>query len=246
MGKPVIAQRRGKGGPVFTAPSHLFKVDAVFRTYDEREREGVVRGQVVSLIDDPGHSALVMGVRLDDGSLHYFLAPEGIAVGDRIELGRDAALLPGSVLPLARIPDGAPVYNIELVPGDGGKLVRSAGSAAWVSGRIGDKVVITLPSRAVKVVDGACRAQLGVLSVGGRLEQPLMKAGKKFYIVRPTARYWPVVRGVAMSPYDHPFGGKEHHPGRPTVVARGAPPGAKVGLIAARRVGRRKGKKVSR
>lgn len=242
MGKPVIAQRRGKGGPVFTAPSHLFKVDVVFRTYDKREKEGVIRGQVVSLIDDPAHSALVMGVRLDDGTLHYFLAPEGIAIGDRIELGRDAALLLGSVLPLARIPDGAPVYNIELTPGDGGKLVRAAGAVAWVSGHVGDKVRVILPSREVKTLSAQCRAQLGLLSVGGRLEQPLMKAGKKFHIVRPTARYWPVVRGVAMSPYDHPFGGKEHHPGKPTVVPRGAPPGAKVGLIAARRVGRRKGK----
>jgi len=100
-----------------------------------------------------------------------------------------------------------------------------------------------LPSKKVKLFNANCRAQLGLVSVGGRLIRPVFKAGKKYHMVASTARYWPKVRGVAMSAYDHPFGGKQHHSGRSTIVARNAPPGRKVGLLAASSVGRGKKRK---
>lgn len=243
MGKRLNQQRRGKGGPVFRAPSHLYLADVNFRTYDEAERTGCLKGKVIDLMDDPSRSAILMEVKCEDGKNYLLIAPEGIAVGEEICFGKNADIKIGNVLPLGEIPDGVPIYNIELIPGDGGKLVRSAGNVAYIISHVGEKVWVSLPSKEVKILDKNCRAQIGVVSCGGIKEKPIFKAGKAYHIYKPTAKYWPITRGVAMSAYDHPFGGKEHHAGKSTIVSKGAPPGQKVGLVGAGKVGRRKGKK---
>jgi large subunit ribosomal protein L2 len=179
----------------------------------------------------------------DDMKKIPLIAPEGIAIGDILQFGAKAEVSFGNILPLASIPDGTPVYNIELIPGDGGKMVRSAGTSGYIVSHTEGTVYVSLPSKTVKIFDSACRAQIGVVAGGGRLDRPIFKAGKMSKIVAPTAQRWPNVRGVAMSAYNHPFGGHQHHPGRSTIVARGAPPGQKVGLLGAASVGRRKGKK---
>ena len=243
MGKPLIQQRRGKGGTPFTAPSHLYYARVMFRTYDEKEKTSSVKGQVLEFVNDPARSGVLMVVKDETGKKLHLLAPEGIAIGDTIEFGAQAPVSIGNVLPLSAIPDGSPIYNLELTQGDGGKLVRAAGTSAYVVSHAGDVVYVTLPSKKVKVLDGRCRAQIGVVSVGGRLDRPVFTAGKKFHMMKAKAAYWPKPRGVAMSAYDHPFGGKQHHPGRSTIVKRTAPPGQKVGLLGAASVGRRKGKR---
>ena len=243
MGKPLNQQRRGKGSPAFTAPSHLYNVQARFRERSTIEMEGAVRGEVISFIDNPANSALLMAVKTEDGKMNFLIAPEGIAIGDEVRFGKKAEVGLGHVLPLSDIPDGTPIYNLELVPGDGGKIVRTAGSTAYIVSHLSGKVYVSLPSKTVKILDENCRAAIGVISLGGRLDKPIFKAGTKHHMVSSTARYWPHVRGVAMSAYDHPYGGKQHHPGRSTIVARNAPPGRKVGLLAAGSVGRKKGKK---
>ena len=101
-----------------------------------------------------------------------------------------------------------------------------------------------LPSKKTKIVSGDCRVQLGIISGGGRLEKPLLKAGAAHYKMRARHRIWPKVRGVHMAAYNHPHGGKQHHAGKPTTVSRGASPGSKVGHVGARSTGRRKGKKL--
>ena len=243
MGKPLNQQRRGKGSPAFTAPSHLYKVKAAYGNYTDTEREGFVRAEVISFIDNPANSALLMTVKKEDGKINVIIAPEGIAIGDEIRFGKKAEIGLGNVLPLSEIPDGTPIFNIELVPGDGGKMVRTAGNTSYLVSHLHGKAYISLPSKEVKILDENCRAEIGVISVGGRLDKPIFKAGTTYHMVQSKARYWPHVRGVAMSAYDHPFGGKQHHPGRSTICARNAPPGRKVGLIGAGSVGRRKGKK---
>ncbi|MEM2974121.1 MAG: 50S ribosomal protein L2 [Candidatus Micrarchaeia archaeon] len=243
MGKPLNQQRRGKGSPSFTAPSHLYKVKAGFKEPSAIEKEGAIRGEVVSFIDNPANTALLMAVRLENGDYNFLIAPEGMAIGDEIRFGKSAGIGLGNVLPLSEIPDGTPVYNIEIVPGDGGKLVRTAGSTAYVVSHIDRKVYVSLPSKNVKIFNENCRAQIGVISMGGRLDKPVFKAGATYHMVASTARRWPHVRTVAMSAYDHPFGGKQHHPGRSTIVAKDAPPGRKVGLIGPGSVGRKKVKK---
>lgn len=236
MGKRLKQQRRGKGSNAYTKPPHHFKADVMF----SQNRQGRVSGEVIDFIDDPGHTAPLMIVKYDDFTKNTLIAPEGIKIGDRIQEGKGAELTLGSVLQLGDIPDGMPIYNIESNPGDGGKLVRAAGSYATVAAHSGAMVTVLLPSKHTMELSSSCRAEIGAAAGGGAKARPIMKAGKNFYIKHAVNRTWPTNRGVKSNPVDHPFGGKQHHKGASSMVSRNAPPGAKVGHIAARRVGRRK------
>lgn len=172
--------------------------------------------------------------------LHYMMAPEGIQLGQTVECGTDAALANGNTLMLEYIPEGTPIFNVEGSPGDGGKYVRASGLAATIVSIDESKAMVRLPSGAQKAFSPRCRATIGIVSGGGRSEKPFLKAGAVWHHTRAKARKWPVVRGAAMNAASHPHGGGSHQsPGRPTTVSRNAPPGRKVGNIAARRTGRK-------
>ncbi len=239
MGKRITAQRRGKGTSVYRAPSHLYVADVKYRKYDEKEKTGAIRGRVLDLLHAPERSAPLALVQFEDGSKSYVLACEGMKLGDEILCGVAAPVTQGNTLPLSHIPEGTPIYNIENFPGDGGRLVRSSGSYALVIAHDGANTIVQLPSGKLRPFDSRCRASVGILANGGRKDKPILKAGKAWHIYRSQAKYWPVVRKVKMNPVAHPHGGGSGHPGKPTTVARGTPPGRKVGLIAARRTGRR-------
>jgi len=242
MGKRLKQQRRGSS-PKYRSPGHRFNVNLTYRSYDDVEKTGVLKAQVMGILDDPGRDALLMKVKYENNESGYLIAPEGIAIGDSIEAGAQAKLKRGNVLPLYRIPDGAYIYNLERNPGDGGRLVKAPGSYANIVSREGGIVYVKLPSRNVKILSNECRAQLGIVCGGGRLEKPLLKAGNAFHKYKARNRLWPKVRGVHMAAYNHPHGGKQHHTGKPTTVSRSSPPGSKVGHIAARTTGRRTAKK---
>lgn len=237
MGKKLRQQRRGKGSNVYRKPVNHFKADVVF---PKRTLNNKVMGEVVEFIDDPGHTAPLMKIRYDDYTESILIAPEGIKLGDKIEEGHGANITLGSILKLGEIPDGMPVYNIESFPGDGGKLTRAAGSFATIVAHNQNTVTVSLPSKKNVDLSPDCRAEIGAVAGGGAKAKPIMKAGKNFYIKHAVNRTWPTNRGVKSNPVDHPFGGKQHHKGASSMTSRNAPPGAKVGHIAARRVGRRK------
>lgn len=237
MGKKLKMQRRGKGSNVFRKPPNRFKADIVFAN---PILSGKVYAEVIEFIDDPGHTSPLMKVKYDDMTETMFIAPEGIRVGDRIQIGPDAGVGIGNILNIGKIPEGLPIYNIERTPADGGKMVRSAGSFATIIGHATNTTTIMMPSKKAVELSNNCRAEIGVISGGGMEMQPLMKAGKNHYIKHATNQKWPVNRGVKSNPVDHPFGGKQHHKGTSSMTSRNAPPGAKVGHIAARRVGRKK------
>ncbi|MBP2143075.1 large subunit ribosomal protein L2 [Methanococcus voltae] len=238
MGKRLISQNRGRGTPKYTSPSHKRKGAVKYRSYDESEKTGSVVGALIDVLHDPGRSAPVGKVRFENGEERLVLIPEGKKVGDEIACGISAEIKPGNVLPLAEIPEGIPVYNIETIPGDGGKLVRAGGCYAHVVSHDVGKTIIKLPSGYPKVLNPSCRATIGVVAGGGRKEKPLLKAGKKFHALSAKAVAWPRVRGVAMNAVDHPYGGGRHqHTGKPTSVSRHTSPGRKVGHIASRRTG---------
>lgn len=236
MTKRIKQQRRGKGTPRFRSPSHRFKTKLSLR-YKEGE---LLRAQVVDLIDDPARNAPLMKVLYDDGVEHYLIAPEGIMVGDIIESGEHAKPTLGSTLPLSKIPDGYYIYCIEKIPGDGGKFARSAGAYGILLSREEGKVYVKMPTKKILEFKPNARAMIGIAAGAGIKEAPLVKAGKAYYKHKAKNDIWPKVRGVKMSAYNHPHGGKQHHEGKPTTVSRNAPPGAKVGHIAARRTGRRR------
>jgi len=200
-----------------------------------------LRGRVVELVHDPGRWVPLAHIVLENGTEFWVPATEGMYVGQLIEVGPEARPVNGNILPIGRIPEGAQICNVEIRPGDGGKLARAPGTYAVVLGRSGNKTIIQLPSGKIREVPNEARAMVGVVAGGGRLEKPLLKAGAAYYKWRVKAHKWPRVRGVAMNAVSHPHGGGSHQsPSFPTTVSRNAPPGQKVGHIAARTTGRRK------
>jgi len=155
-------------------------------------------------------------------------------------MGQTSAEL-GNIMQLGDIPTGKIVCNIELRPNDGGKIIRSSGSSAQVLSIEGKKVMIKLPSKKKVAFNARAFATIGVVAGGGRTTKPFVTAGKKFHAMKAKNKKYPHVCGVAMNSVDHPHGGTHRRTkGRPNTVRRGAPPGRKVGLIAASRTGRRK------
>lgn len=232
-------QRKGRGGPTFRSRRHLKIAPAKYPPVTEK----TIRGIVEDILHEPGRWTPLAKIRvIEDGSIFYVPAAEGLFIGQTIFIGPEAEPRNGNVLPLEKIPEGTQVFNVELREGDGGKLARQAGSYAVLIGKTGQgKVVLLLPSGKTKEVDGKARATIGIPASGGKIEKPLLKAGAAYHKWKPKARKWPIVRGVAMNAASHPWGGGSHQSeGKPTTVSRNAPPGRKVGHIAARRTGRRK------
>ena len=215
MGRRIQGQRRGAGSPTFRAPSHRYKAELSHRKVEDGD---VVSGTVVGIEHDPARSAPVADVEFEDGDRRLVLAPEGVGVGDDLQVGVSAEIAPGNTLPLAEIPEGVPVCNVEANPGDGGKFARASGVSARLVTHDRNVAVVQLPSDEVKRLDPECRATIGVVAGGGRTEKPFVKAGNKFHKTRARGTKWPSVRGVAMNAVDHPFGGGgRQHPGKPKI-----------------------------
>ena len=244
MGKRILVQRRGRGTSQFRAASHKKKGSVKYRKLSKIEYSGKITAIVKDLVHDPGRGAPVAEVVFEDGLKKIVLPSEGLSVGTTIEYGAAAEIKVGNTLPLKFIPDGTPVFNVELTPGDGGRLIRSSGGYATILGRDKGKVTLQLPSGELKEIPQNCRATIGIVAGGGRTEKPFVKAGNKYHLMKAKGHYYPRVRGVAMNAVSHPHGGGSHQgPPRSTTVSRHAQPGRKVGLIAARRSGRKKGRK---
>jgi large subunit ribosomal protein L2 len=244
MGKRILVQRRGRGSPVFRALSHRRRGKARYLSLSEKERSDKIEFTIIDFVHERGRGVPLMLIRYEDGRECFLPAPEGVFVGQKREQGINAALEVGNVLPLHKIPEGVWVCNVEIRPGDGGALCRASGTHGLVRTQSKDGSSIQLPSRRLKRIDNNARAMIGIISGGGRPDRPFIKAGLKRAFMRAKGhKSFPVVRGVAMNIVSHPFGGGAHQgPGQPTTVSRNAPPGRKVGLIAARRTGIRRGR----
>lgn len=236
MGKRLIQQRRGRTKGRFKAPSHRYK-GSVKYIQDTGKHEGIVE----DIFHDPGRTAPLASIRLENNKKTLILASEGIEVGDKIKFTDNKyEAMAGNILPIGKIPEGISVYNIEITPGDGGRLVRAGGSNAIITSHDKEKTVIQLPSGKFKTLHSSCRATIGLLGGGGRKDKPFLKAGKKYIAFKTRGKQFPIVRGVAMNPVSHPHGGGSHqHVGKPSTIKRGASPGRKVGSIAAKRTGRK-------
>jgi len=235
MGHRITTQNRGKGGPTYRAPSHRYKAD-LKHIGDSTTN---ITGSIIDIEHDPARNAPVALVKLDNGTKVYMLVTEGIGIGENVAWGADVDVKNGNTLPLQNIPAGSFICNIESRPNDGGKFVRSTGVQAVVVDKIGDRVGVRMPSGKTKWFNARCRATIGIVAGGGRVEKPFVKAGNKSHKMRNTASNWPRVRGVAMNVIDHPFGGGGHqHAGRPKTIARGTSPGRTVGHVAARKTGK--------
>ncbi|NPA38640.1 MAG: 50S ribosomal protein L2 [Candidatus Nanohaloarchaeota archaeon] len=235
MGKRIVSQRRGRGSPTYKSPSHRFKADVKYLFV-----EGVMEGKVVDIVDDPGRNVPLAKIILEDGREMYVPAAEGMYVGMTIKIGDhdDASL--GNIISVKNVPEGYPIFNIEITPYDGGKLVRTAGSYAVVLSHDATKTTIKLPSKKLKAIHPNARVMIGVAAGGDIDVKPYVKAGNKYYAMKARNKLYPITSKTAMNAVDHKFGGSSF--GVPKTVSRHAPPGRKVGSIAARRTGVRKGK----
>jgi len=195
-----------------------------YRRIDFRRNKDGVPGRVASVEYDPNRSARIALIHYVDGEKRYILHPRGLAVGDRVVSGPGVEARVGNCLPLKEMPLGTTVHAIEMEPGKGAQMARSAGAAVQVLAKEGDMVTLKLPSTEVRLVRGACRATVGQV---GNVDHELInagKAGRSRWLGRR-----PKVRGVAMNPIDHPLGGGEGRTsgGRPPVSPWGEPEGRK-------------------
>ncbi|MHC4179672.1 MAG: 50S ribosomal protein L2, partial [Planctomycetota bacterium] len=188
-----------------------------YRQIDFRRSKDGVPAVVHSIQYDPNRSARIALLFYVDGEKRYIVAPEGLKPGDRVQSGEDAPATVGNCLPLTQIPLGMDIHNIELQPGRGGVLCRSAGARATLAARDADWAQINLPSGEIRRVPAACRATIGSIGNSDHMGIVLGKAGRKRWLGRR-----PHVRGTAMNPVDHPHGGGEgrtkggRHPVSPT------------------------------
>ncbi len=169
----------------------------------KRNKDGVI-GKVASIEYDPNRSANIALINYADGEKRYILAPKGLKVGMKIESGENADIKVGNTLPLGNIPEGTLVHNIEMKPGKGGQMARSAGASVQILGREGDYTLLRLTSGEVRKVLSICRATIGEVGNADYELVNIGKAGRKRHMgIRPT------VRGSVMNPNDHPHGGGE-------------------------------------
>ena len=175
-----------------------------YRVIDFKRDKLGIPGEVTTIEYDPNRTARIALIKYPDGEWRYILAPDGVGVGDKVESGENAPIRDGNALPLHRIPAGAQVHNVELKVGKGGQIIRSAGTSAQVLATEGRYTLLRLPSGEDRQVLSNCMATIGVVSAVDHKNIKLGKAGKNRHRGRR-----PQVRGVVMSPRDHPHGGGE-------------------------------------
>jgi large subunit ribosomal protein L2 len=243
MGKRILQRRAGKGGIQFRV-SPRGKIAPMRYPNIPSGQDGKLT--VSAILDEKGRSAPIAQLRYGNETYAYVPAVSGLSVGTEIGMGESAAPTNGNILPLRKIPEGTRISNIELRAGDGGKLVRAGGGSAMLFSKGGSSAIVRLPSGKSILVNQECRATIGEVAGGGRLEKPFLRAGPRHHAKRAQGKMYPRMRGIAMAVVYHPFGGGRHqHPGKSTSTSRNAPPGRKVGLIAPRKTGRSRLARVS-
>ncbi len=191
-----------------------------YRIIDFYRKKFDVQASVERIEYDPNRSCHIMLVKFEDGERVYYLAPQKINIGDKIQNGPSSEIKIGNTLPLKDIPLGLNIHNVELRPGGGGKIARSAGTYVTISGSDGNYSIIKMSSGEVRKIDSRCLATIGVLSNPDQKNISIGKAGRSRWLGRR-----PHTRGVAMNPVDHPHGGGEgktaggRHPVSPTGVS---------------------------
>jgi large subunit ribosomal protein L2 len=176
----------------------------LYRLIDFKRSKDAIPAKVATIEYDPNRSARIALLHYKDGEKRYILAPLGLAVGDVIESGANADIKPGNCLPIRNIPVGTVIHNIELRPGQGGRLVRSAGVAAQLMAKEDEYSQVRMPSGEVRKIHITCRATIGQLGNVEHENQVIGKAGRSRHMGKR-----PSVRGIAMNPVDHPHGGGE-------------------------------------
>lgn len=234
MGKRILTQHRGRGGMQYRAPQ---KGKLMPAKYPE-VTNGVLKLEVIDIVHETGRATPLAKIKIDKDRFLYIPAITGLAVGSIIEIGKGSQLKEGNILPLSDIPEGSSICNIEINQGDGGKLVKAPGGSAILFSHTPSGALIKFPSGKASIINSNGRASIGKIAGWGRSEKPFLRAGPKHHLMKSKNQTYPKPRGVAMASVHHPFGGGRHQgPGKATTTSRNAPPGRKVGLVAAKQTG---------
>jgi len=199
-----------------------------YRMVDFKRTKQDITATVERIEYDPNRTAFIALITYEDGEQSYILAPQRLAVGDKVEAGPKADIKPGNALPMANIPVGTLIHNVELKPGKGGQLARSAGTYVQLVGRDRGHAILRLASGEVRLVRAECMASIGAVSNPDQQNIKIGKAGRNRWLGKR-----PHVRGVVMNPVDHPHGGGEGRTsgGRHPVTPWGKPTKASVHVI---------------
>ncbi|MDO8563894.1 MAG: 50S ribosomal protein L2 [Nanoarchaeota archaeon] len=229
MGKRIISQARGHGSLTYQARKRAFIYKIKYPTH-------VGEAEIINIIHSAAHSAPLLKVKAGS-EIFYNPAFNGAEVGQKIIVSADTIAV-GNIVMLKKIPEGTEIYNIENNPGDGGKMIRSAGSRAILTKQMEhNKVLILMPNKKEISVSGDCRASLGIIAGDGRILKPFIKAGKKWFKMKARNKLWPRTSAIKMNAIDHPFGSGRGKRIKSKIAKRNAPPGARVGHLRPRRTG---------
>ncbi len=232
MGKRIISQARGHGSMTYQVrkKAYIYKIK-----YPMHEGEA----QILDIIHSTAHSAPLIKVQAGK-EIFYNAAFNGAVSGQKIMIGGEEAK-DGNIVMIKNLPQMTSIYNIENNPGDGGKMVRSAGlSAVIMKKKENNKIILLMPGKREIVISGDCRATVGKIAGEGRVLKPFIKAGKMFYKMKSRNKLWPRTSAVKMNAVDHPFGSGRGKRIKSKIAKRNAPPGNRVGHIRPSRTGRRK------
>lgn len=234
MGKTIIQQARGHGSLTYRVKKQAFKYRIQYPRYLEGE------GTVIKLLNSRAHSAPLAKIKFAKGTF-YTPAAKGMVEGSKISFQKKAEeIKDGDILKLGIVPVKTKVYNIESRPGDGGRFVRTGGNSGVVSRIIGENISVLLPSKKEKIFHPECRATIGTIAGAGRLDKPLVKAGKNFHIKKSKGgRIWPRTSALKFNAIDHPFGSGRGKNPKSKIAKRNAPAGRKVGHLRPRRTGQK-------
>ena len=233
MGKRITQQARGKGSLTFRVRKKAYRYKV---SYSKLSRSGA--GKIIKLFNSSAHYTPLIKVKIDK---EVFICPaaSGIYEGQEIMINKireDGKPVVGDIMKLKDIPVGSKIFNIETIPGNGGKILRTSGCFATVLNKSDKKVEIQIRRRRIKLNE-ECRASAGTAAGEGRLIKPLIKAGKRHHIMKSKGRKWHRTSAVKTNAVDHPFGGGRGKRIKSKIAKRNAPPGRKVGHIRPKQTG---------
>ena len=233
MGKTIIQQARGHGSKTYRVrPSaYIYKIG-----YPNLSSVG--KAKIISLLNSSAHSCPLVKILLGNESF-YIPAAQGIYEGQEIEIG-GSDLKVGNIISLKNTVPNTQLFNIEIIPGDGGKIARTGGNSGIVLRKDNGRVIVLLSSKKEISINENSRATIGVVAGQGRTIKPIAKAGKKHYMMKARNKLWPRTSAVKMNAVDHPFGSGRGKRIKSKIAKRNSPPGTRVGHLRPRRTGRSK------
>tara|TARA_Y100000310_G_scaffold122529_1_gene121245 strand:- start:9944 stop:10654 length:711 start_codon:yes stop_codon:yes gene_type:complete len=236
MGKRITQQARGKGSLTFRVRKRAYRYKV---NYPKLNTSG--KGKIIKLFNSSAHYTPLVKIQIDK---EIFICPaaSGIYEGQEIminKLREEKTPMVGDIMKLKDIPVGNKVFNIETIPGHGGKILRSSGCSATILDKSNNQVEIQIRRRKIKLNED-CKATVGIASGEGRLMKPLIKAGKRHHIMKSKGRKWHRTSAVKTNAVDHPFGGGRGKRIKSKIAKRNSPPGRKVGHLRPKQTGKRK------